>query len=108
MFLLDERANTSCNTISDSAINYRAAEAEPVRQNRVELAIDVCALTYVLPMSLGVCVFELKIETECRARENKFKSLASPLAYIICEQNGSTLRSTSFLHIPFPGKHQRN
>lgn len=56
MFLLDERANTSCNTISDSAINYRTVEAEPVRQNGVELAIDVCVcvLTYVLHVSLSV------------------------------------------------------
>ena len=27
MFLLGERANTSCNTISDSAINYQVEES---------------------------------------------------------------------------------
>lgn len=27
MFLLEERANTSCNTILDSAINYQVAES---------------------------------------------------------------------------------
>lgn len=29
-----------------------------------------------------VCVFELRIERECIERENKSKSLASPLTYI--------------------------
>lgn len=35
MFLLGERANTSCNTISDSAINYHVAESCRVRKNRM-------------------------------------------------------------------------
>lgn len=73
MFLLDERANTSCNTISDSAINYRAAEAEPVRQSGVELAIDVRVRVNIRAAHVFecVCVFELRIERECRERENK-------------------------------------
>lgn len=95
MFLLEERANTSCNTISDSAINYHMAESCGGQAKWGVLSL--CVFTYVccsIQYCMFVCACRHCITT--RGEDDLHSELESDIVHMNLP-NGGTVCSTCFI-----------